>query len=392
MNKNQQNKKILQEVSEKHGKKSYKRTAKVRKTPFWKGPVEDGITFSLLNRFLECRERFRLRVVEGLVEDEGFQRAMEYGSMWHECEEALASSQTWTTKGGAWLKAAQAYRDKLMAKYPDSHKEIIHWYCVLKSAFPCYIEEWASWHKKSKVKYLLQEVAFRVPYTLPSGRSITLRGKWDAVFLKGKSIFLQENKTKGEIDEEGIMATVDQNLQVMFYLIALDAAKSSDDYIRYFPTNIRTHDLAGVMYNVIRRPLADRYAIRQKKSETASQFYARLQTVIKADPEHYFKRWEALISPKDMEKFKTECFHPILENLLDWWDYINTENNPFDPWHVDTFYREQGMYVPLVHWRTPFGINNSLAGGFRGSYFKLLTTGQQSNLTSLETLYPELEV
>ena len=56
--------------------------------PAWKGPVEDGITFSLLSRWVVCRERFRLQAIEGLKEDEGFVAPIEFGSLWHEAEEA----------------------------------------------------------------------------------------------------------------------------------------------------------------------------------------------------------------------------------------------------------------------------------------------------------------
>lgn len=370
--------------------KVHKPAPKTRKS-FWKGPLEDGITFSLLNRFLECRERFRLRVVEGLVDDEGFNRSMEYGSMWHESEAALA------TKGGSWLKAAQSYRDKLIAKYPDSQAEIIHWYCVLKAEFPHYITRWQAQHKANQS--LLQEVAFRVPYTLPSGRSITLRGKWDQVFLRKKNIWLQENKTKGEIDEEGIMATVDENLQVMFYLIALETVARTDGggFFSGHRVDMDPKRLAGVLYNVIRRPLADRYAIRQKKSETKKQFYERLSAEIKSKPDHYFKRWEANIGPTDIKKFKRECFDPILEGLMDWWDSI--VEDPFDPWYEVSSTHDKN--VPGIinkskipnrhHWRTPFGIYHSLAGGFRGSYFNYITKQSSRDLRTITTLYPELE-
>ena len=46
--------------------------SKKRNTPLWKGPTEDGITQSLLSRFLVCRERFRLKVIEGLAPEDRF--------------------------------------------------------------------------------------------------------------------------------------------------------------------------------------------------------------------------------------------------------------------------------------------------------------------------------
>lgn len=392
-------------------KKHTKPTNKNQK-PLWGGPTTDGITFSLLNRFIECRERFRLRVVEGLADDEGFQRSMEYGSMWHAAEEGLASQSpsrygsmtSGPNLGNApqWLKNAQSYRNKLLEQYPDDHDEINHWYSVLKAQFPVYIKQWRA--RQRNVKYVLQETTFRVPYVLKDPttstvRTVILRGKWDAVLLRGKSIFLQENKTKGEIDEEGIMATVDQNLQVMFYLIALKAAK--DSQVMYLPEYSHPYNIAGVLYNVVRRPLADRYAIRQKKSETKKEFYQRLQGVIAEDPDHYFKRWEANITPKDIKAFQRECFDPLLRNLCDWWDSI--KDDPFNPWETLHFPTERDYYdwkdhgkrnhvVPnRHHWRTPFGIHNSLAGGFRGSYFKYLTKHSMSDLKRISTLYPELE-
>ena len=57
----------------------------------WDGPEEDGITQSLLSRFLVCRERFRILVVDGLKPVDQFSSRIEYGQMWHLCEENLAA-------------------------------------------------------------------------------------------------------------------------------------------------------------------------------------------------------------------------------------------------------------------------------------------------------------
>src|SRR6185369_9120155 len=60
----------------------------------WAGPMDagptGGITQSLLSMFLVCRERFRLRVIEGLHSFDRFNHRIEYGSMWHICEEVHA--------------------------------------------------------------------------------------------------------------------------------------------------------------------------------------------------------------------------------------------------------------------------------------------------------------
>jgi len=127
---------------------------------------------------------------------------------------------------------------------------------------------------------------------------------------------------------------------------------------------------------VVRRPLADRYAIKQRKAETISQFYARLGDEIKKNPKHYFMRWRVELTDDDISLFLDRTFHPIMESLMDWWESIQTD--PFDPWSS------------RHHYQSPWGVHNSLAGGFRGSFFEYLTTGREYGLREITTLFPEL--
>lgn len=354
---------------------------KLPRRSLWQGPAVDGITFSLLSKFLVCRERFRLKVVDGWREELTFDRAkaMEYGSLWHEAEEAHAANKD-------WAKPMGRYRDRLRSIYPEAEAGILHWFNIAKVQFPAYIDHWRNHATARGRTPIFEEVAFRVPYTLPSGRSLILRGKFDCVFLwkRGKAkpaVFLQENKTKGEIDEEGIQRTVDQNLQTMLYHIALRTMRAKQP--EQCPAPLLKNDIAGTLYNVVRRPLSDRYAIRQRKTETASAFYKRLGSEIRKKMDHYFMRWEALIYEQDVDRFRREVLDPILEGLLDWWDSIAA--NPFDPW---TDHRT-GKPNPH-HFRKPYGVYDSIFGGFRGDYFDLLTKGVTTGLIRTDNLFPEL--
>ena len=352
--------------------------------PLWRGPSEDGITYSLLNNFLECRERFRLKVVHGIVEDEGYKAPLEYGSMWHVCEEAAAG-------GKPWKKAARRYVSSLRKRYPESIKEISKWYQICLVQFPIYLEHW----KRYKRSYVLQETPFAVEYRLPSGRGVLLRGMWDALFTKGKHLVLQENKTKGDIDETGITQSVHQNMQTMFYMIALKAAydpkagviRVNPDTTVPCPKGCRVDQL---LYNVVRRPLAgtwtQRFRIRQRQGETLNEFHERLGKLIQREAAYFFHRWDVSVSASDFRSFQRECFDPILEHLCSWWDWIAAApDEPFRP-HPDTKVPGGGL-----HYRTPFGLWSSLAGGFRGSYFEYMTTGSTQYLTRTTTLFPELE-
>lgn len=418
--------------------------------PLWKGPIEDGITFSLLSDFLVCRERFRLQVVEGLKEDEGFNVPLEYGNYWHEMEEAYYSAPParCSTPLDAAYHAAARYRLRLLQRYPADQVEIDKWFSICKYQFEQYVRYWSE-HPDENRHTILTEKAFRVPYKLPSGRTITLRGKFDAVFTTTLTkrewlaldpslppdkhnpkrppiaIFIQENKGKGRIDEDGILHTVSQNLQTMIYQTALAHFYEPGSHdVRWAGSQgidlskaVLNYPLAGTLYNVIRRPLADNFAIKQRKGredkksgkrigvETPTMFYKRVgqgiadevtEALRTGKPSTNFMRWKSIVTPNDLALFQTRCLNPILEQLLDWWEWIAAD--PFNPWEerpTGTL-RPWGAYsndcpIPnYLHYQTPWGIYNSMFGGFRGDYFNYLTRGSDTQLTRIDTLYPEL--
>jgi len=396
--------------------------------PLWSGPYQDGITFSLLCKFIVCRERFRLKVVEGLREKKSFDHTLEYGSMWHAGEEALAG-------GGDWSKAIRAYCEPLLAEHPTQHSEILKWRDICLLVFPLYIKHWKQHPLHRSRCKILEEIPFRVPYQLPSGRTILLRGKYDAVFRIGTAIKTQENKTKGKIDEEGLQATVAENLQSMFYQVALrtsiaDCLRTTNlPGIAYLdntpelrkrswggpldprgiirlptPKKGQTYSCTGVLYNVVRRPLADRFAIKQRMGrgksqegrETDQQFYRRVASLIAQDPKYNFFQWDVQLSDGDVNRFRQRTFDPLMEQLCDWWDSIKA--NPFDPWI--TYAPVSGRYgapnttvrqtTNKLHWQAPWGVYNGMYDGFRGDYFEYLAKGRKSSVEQSEVLFPEL--
>lgn len=434
--------------------------------PIWKGPLIDGITKSLCEKFLECPERFRLLTVEGLTEHQPYSHALEYGNIFHEALEAYSASQNPgnlqnknhktrepTTPGGipfpnvspqesprdlAWQLpcsvAVKKYIGKLRAKYPESEKEIRKWEALFYQQFPLYVSYWEKVESRNNVvsqgaahkQYLKQEECFRVPYTLPSGRQVTLRGKWDAVYRQGSSIYLQEHKVKGSIDVEGMQATLWSEFQTGLYLVALkEHYKNTKSNFGTTQKSraIKPSDIKGVLYNVIRRPLSDRYSLYRRKTETGEQFYTRVGEKIAEKPEEYFYRFKAVISAGTLTRFKDECLHPILERVCDWYEHVSLNlENPFGnqqkpvaypaPYlttrDYDNFHKaweteeERRAYVAGyhdaskkfthgLHYRFPWGIYHSLATGWRGSYFNLLTRGSTATLQKVQTFYPELE-
>jgi hypothetical protein len=379
------------------------------KQALWQGPEDPGpmggITQSILGRYPGgCPERFRLKYVEGWERKRVFDHKIEYGHMWHCCEEELAHGGSISS----CLGELKVYVKGLMDKYRFQQEEINHWYQTCMVQFPIYVEHWKKQPDVLKRTPLMQEQVFHVPYKLPSGRAVYLRGKFDSVDLiggKGSGIYIQENKTKGDIDFEQMKRNLTFEIQTMFYVCALQAMK--DD--REPPTaHWQEQPIKGVRYNVIRRPFSGgKGSIRKHKAKTTKKdgnipeesdesYYGRLRDIIMEPPEqgqdnYWFARWKVEISAADIQAFKTQFLDPCLENLCNdygWWKVAyETGLNAFDnkSRHLHEVFGPRFNY----HWRLPFGVYNQLMETGSTDMDELLngnTVGFQRSTTLFEEL------
>lgn len=380
---------------------------KKRKEPLWLGPCDSsdrgGITFSMLNRFMNCRERFRLYSIEGLQTTPRFDHKLEYGNMWHVCEEAVGDHQKnkdrkeyqytgWTEQQRA-MQDLQGYAKKLCQKYPFQRDDVGHWYEVCKRQFPLYLEHYKSrdgFTDKLGVKTsLMPETVFRVGYTLPSGRLVYLRGKWDWVFLAGGNIWLKEHKTKGDPDSMQIEQQLSMDLQTMMYLVALQGEQGQGmrQVTHSVGVNLCIAPIAGVLYNVVRRPLSGgKGTIRQHQpsksnpaGESKEAFYERMAQYIKEDPMHYFMQWEVRVSPEEIQSFKRTCLNGLLSQLTEWYDWITA-----------AMHAGSDPFTNPIHWKHPYGCKNYLDEGYTSEYDTFLKTGNEVGLTRSDKLFEEL--
>lgn len=368
-----------------------------RLDPVWKGPLVDGITFSLLSRFLACRERFRLLVIEGLKPADQFNHRMEYGNMWHVCEEALARGPRKDGKE-TWTDALRNYSVSLCKRYPMQQEQVQHWYEVCKVQFPIYVDWWSRHSDVKGRQPLFQEKVFDVAHYLPSGRTVRLRGKWDSVDLINGGVWLQENKSKSDINEVQIRRQLTFDLQTMLYLVSMRGAGNILDPVwkRYMGK------IKGVRYNVVRRPLSGgkgtitRYKAKEIKKkgivqkiipeESKTEYYARLAAIISGSPQEYFMRWNCEVAAAEIDKFQRECLDPILEQLCDWWEWVSCAKDPFD--QAEHSFDERKSH--LIHWRTPYGHYNPMADGNASDLDEHLATGSTAGLQHCDNLFPEL--
>ena len=357
--------------------------------PLWQGPCGagplGGITQSMLVRFLSCRERFRLKYILGLEPPDKWVKTIGYGNMWHICEEKYSANE-------AHEPALCYHTEDQLRLYPMQREEITKWFHVCQIQFPEYVKHWA---EHPDVKYrtpLMQEQVFDVPYTLPSGRIVRLRGKFDSVdFIPGVNpppgIYLQENKTKGDIDKLQLERQLKFDLQTMLYLVALRS---------YYDKNgwAANGTFGGVRYNVVRRPLSGGvgsikpHSAKSTKTkitpaETDDEFYERLRRdYIAADPSYWFFRVRSEVSAQDIKTFRETCLDPLLEQLCWWYDWITDRD-------ITSVIHDYGY--PPINYRTPFGIWSALEEGGATEYDAYLETGSEATLRRVETLFGELQ-
>ena len=359
-----------------------------RSGPLWLGPEDPGprggITFSMLSRFLTCRERFRVNFVVGLRPAERFRAAVEYGNMWHACEEALAGRKD-------WLPALAAYGRELVARYPQDQDEIQKWYNVCKTQFPVYVDFWSKHPDVKSRRPLLQEESFHVSYRLPSGRIVYLRGKWDSVDLIGKNeVYLQENKTKSQIDVVELSRQLTFDMQTMMYLVALYKSGCCEDEKMdghywssegHYASDVPPYRIAGVRYNVVRRDCPIRQHKPSKSNpqgETKEEFFERLKRdYFEAEPETWFHRLKATVTQGDVDRFRRETLDPILEQLCDWYEYTTTGKATW------------ASAGSAIHYRHPFGVVNTIDEYGATDLDEYLTSGSTVGLVETK-LFPEL--
>lgn len=314
--------------------------------PHW-DLYQDGISQSMLAKFVTCRERFRVYAVEGLNPTDR-KEAMEFGTIFHKALEFSAQKMTTSQIISALIRWGKKVRLDIDL-------------CRIAAII---IPHYTSFWKKDRFQYVSQEEVFSVPHKIRfNNRIVNLRGRWDEVYtLKGK-LWLQENKTKSKIDEDKLLSVLPWDLQTMLYCYTLQLKTGKQ--------------VGGFLYNVIRKP-----GLKQHVKESDLKFLNRINDDIAKQPEHYFKRYEISLTPTDIANFVNQTLDPLLDQVAVWWESIKL--NPFNPWVTG----EDGKPNPH-HWTRPFGIFDPMTLG-KGDYFEFITTGNRSGLETIESPFPEL--
>lgn len=387
--------------------------------PVWKGPSDlgpdGGVTQSMMaggHGFMVCRERFRLHYIEGLRSAEGFSHRMEYGNMWHICEEAFAQGGDWEAR---FNRELLAYCQQLLQDYSTQQNQINQWYQICRRQFPIYVDHWKRHPDIKKRSPLLQEAVFDLPYTLPSGRVVRLRGKFDSVDVVGTDgVYLQENKAKGDIDQLALYSNLRCDFQTGMYMVVLREIRKRGCDPAFLPNatpqqiaaliKVAKKPLKGTRYNVIRRPLSGgKHSIRQLQGkttkkhgttpgETLTQFYDRLAGLIKGDAEFFFLRMNVEVDQDTLPTFERTVLVPHLEQLCDWYEHqVYCIKNGKDPFTTPYFKDPDGISCYYPHYMYPYGVYNVVNETGSSDLDAHIHTGSMVGLRHVNDLFRELK-
>ena len=340
--------------------------------PVWQ--LSDGLSYSALSTWLNCREQFRLKYVCGWTSCR-FSFALEFGSAFHHLLEIFpgcgklgyikgrknGEKQTvseWSKREIEKYSKRTFTTEKTKRFLPADNHELKRCLRLVVAVFPHYATHYQQ--HDMKLRWKSRENIFK----FAQDGSTQLTGKIDGVVKDGSKLWLFETKTKGQIDESAIRALLHNDLQTMLYAYAIQQLYKKPP--------------VGIIYNVVKRP-----GIQLRKDETTSNWLERVENIgtktfppLAENPEEYFLRWRVTLEPGEVDSWADRILRPILSEFVGWWH----------GW-------ESGTEAANCPEKNPGHYPNPAALYFRNQksdMFHLITTGNSEGLYQRKKSHPEL--
>jgi len=238
--------------------------------------LKTGMSQSLWGQWMTCRRMF-LFTING-YRNPAKVFSTNFGSMVHEVNDKVYSSNEFPTNKIVRKLIDDFIATELKKNTLMSQQQLELDAAKAEATLIPYFEFYKNDFKHKK--FFDVESTFKVTYS-----GFTMKGKIDGKHrVKNKKKWLDEHKTKGQIQEDTLLKYLPLDFQNLYYLLA---------------DEISTGEPAeGVLYNVIRNS-----GIRQTKNETVKSYKNRIQAAAEKDPEHHFKRWEIVYPKQDKKEF-----------------------------------------------------------------------------------------
>ena len=326
----------------------------------WKGPT-DGISQSLISKFLECPFRFYLYAIKGVQDDQPPNLNLIWGNAFHKAlEKVFANSLQSNTPRKL---PDDDYLLKVIKEDIQHQSELFE---VPDTVLYSILEMVKIYSLPQETGVILPEQVFSQLYDLPSGRVVTFRGKADGL---GPST-LVEHKCKGKFDSVQTLKETMWDMQTNLYCYVFGKEK--------------------VIYDLIRIPEAQYMGPTKRAEEKPKDFAYRIYNnycgkvyPIKRFKKYWIDQLHIDLPREQQRKVMEESIVPLCERIHDWYEYVTRPGfdieNP--AWYNGLFYR-----TPVRHF------DPSKTEHYKCSYWNYLVGDQELDcMVHVKSYYTELE-
>jgi hypothetical protein len=316
----------------------------------WQGPKKDGITQSLINKFLQDPYAFYIYAYLGLEEYEEPEPNLVYGDTAHVgLEHIIAKPYTINDFSPEdWQEI-----DDIIDRYIDKN------YPTAPATFPISIKRMIRLYDDSysEGRDFKTEVQFAVPYTNKFGQESTLRGKVDGICEKT----LVEHKFTSRIDQVQTALETPIDLQTIVYC---------------FVTGCRE-----IIYDKIRIPDTQWSLPPKRQYQRPSNYINELYDSrewgdfpVTRKRHLWLQQTHLHISDEQVERLMAEMVDPLLDRI---WRYHEYVSDPSFDWQDPKCFNH-------LYYRTPIrNFDPARTQQYKCAYYRYLT-----NQIELEDLVP----
>jgi PD-(D/E)XK nuclease superfamily len=265
-------------------------------------PRKHGVSQSILEAWLVCREKSRLVTLQGWT-NMGSSKPLTFGDLSHGILEriykGIRAKKIKTPKAAIALvptyaeEARQSFF-RSMPRVGTATKDLVEeCLATLLMQMPLYCDKWLA--EDLQLEWILVEDKFSIPVKTDHG-IVPMIGKFDGVVRKGKKVGVFETKNKSQWSAE-LLDLLPLDLQLSYYTAACHHKKMDPQF---------------VLYNLIRRP-----GERRGVAESLKMFTERIASNIHKKPEHYFERYEEQLTAKDVAQYVARA-NALVRAFTDW--------------------------------------------------------------------------
>ena len=332
----------------------------------WKGPLEGGITQSLIQKFEEDPFCFVLYYGLGLEEAAQENQNLIWGNAFHKGLEVGLRNPT------RFRQFSEADWYEIRAAVTEDCKNFLHAnrttpYSVM-NMLPMYNDGFKVFLPPGRT--IATEQQFKIPHH--TGKyQVSLMGKKDGIFLDDQDrLTLIEHKCKGSHDKVKLRQEIKHDVQVNLYCHASGARR--------------------VIYDVILIPEAQWKIPAARITEAPSAYINRIYHTATGDnlpisrnAHHWLDQYTFELSDSQIERVFTETINPIIDRICRL--YEETQSDSFDPFNPECF--SEIYYKRPIRFFDPARTTQ-----FEKSYYQFLTGSiTLEHLKPATHLFKELE-